>query len=398
MGRRTRDTGSITARGKGRWLLRAWYLDFDGKRKSRNMTILGNKKVAESAMRELLDGVGRLSPGRRSRGVSKATVEEHIEKWLTSYCVTEIKPRTARTYRDVLYRYLIKAYSRLKIRDLTAEHVQDLYDDMIKNRDLSAQTVHQLHQALSSCLNSTKKTAGLSFVATDDARPPSITHTPPSSRQMVPGTDRRQERTTWSPEEVEQFYTVAGGHRFEQLYVLAIHTGMRVGELCGLKWTDVDLERGYLTVSRNLQRVTGMGLVEGSPKNGKRRTIDLNEGAVRALKTERELQSLRKNMAEEAWINEGGVFSTDTGSGVDNQFVSKTFSKLVKPTTLTDIDLHELRHTFTSLAALTGSNIEAVSKVQEHSSIQITTDTYQHLFRSQTQSVVGKVGELVPRA
>ena len=78
MGRRTRDTGSITARGKGRWLLRAWYLDFDGKRKSRNMTILGNKKVAESAMRELLDEVGRLSPGRRSRGVSKATVEEHI--------------------------------------------------------------------------------------------------------------------------------------------------------------------------------------------------------------------------------------------------------------------------------------------------------------------------------
>ena len=124
--------------------------------------------------------------------------------------------------------------------------------------------------------------------------------------------------------------------------------------------------------------------------------MDLNEHAIGALETEQEIQGLRKKVAEEAWVNEGWVSSTDAGSGVDNQFVSKTFSKLVKSTTLTDIDLHELRHTFTSLAALTGSSIEAVSKVLGHSSIQITIDTYQHLFRSQTQSVVSNIWKLVP--
>ena len=82
------------------------------------MTILGNKKAAEAAMRELLDEVGRLSNRRRGRDVTNATVEEYIEKWLNSYCATEIKPRTSRTYRDVLYRYLTKAYGGLKIRDL----------------------------------------------------------------------------------------------------------------------------------------------------------------------------------------------------------------------------------------------------------------------------------------
>jgi integrase len=95
---------------------------------------------------------------------------------------------------------------------------------------------------------------------------------------------------------------------------------------------------------------------------------------------------------EEAWINDGWVFSTDTGSGIDSQFISNFFDKLVQSTTLPDIDLHELRHTFTSLAALAGCSIEAVSKILGHSSIQITIDTYEHLFRSQTQSFVGKVG------
>jgi integrase len=361
------------------------------------MTIIGSKKEAEAAMRGLLDEVSRLSHSRRRGGVSKATVEGHIEGWLNSYCVTEVKPRTAQTYREILYRHLIKAYGRLKIRDLTAEHIQDLYDDMIKNRDLSAQSVHQLHQALSSCLNSTKKYAGLSFVATDDARPPSIKHTPPSSRHLVPGSDRRREKIAWSPDEVVQFYSLAKGHRYEQLYVLAIHTGMRAGELCGLKWADVDLERRYLTVSRSLQRIKGMGLVEGSPKNGNPRTIDLNELAVWALETEREVQGLRKTMAEEAWIDERWVFSTDTGSGIDRAVASKSFRKLVNPAPFPKIALHELRHTFVSLAALGGVSIEAVSKILGHASIQITIDTYQHLFRSQTQAVVGKIAELAPR-
>ena len=395
--RRPPGAGSITQRSKDRYRIRVDYYKPDGTRGTLHKSLKCSKKEAEAKKRELEDEAQeRSSPNYR--GTSDATVQEFIEKWLTTYCATEIKPRTARTYREALYRYLVPHCGKLKIKDMTGAHIQNLYDDMVTKRDLSAQTVHQLHQALSSCLNSSKKLGGLSFIATDDARPPSITHTRASSRQIDSGTGERRERTSWFPEEVSRFYEAASGHRFENLYILAIHTGMRVGEICGLKWTDIDLVSGQLTVSRSLQRITTMGLVPGTPKNGKPRVISLNEVAISALKTEREIQTLRRTMAEAAWADEGWVFSTDTGFGIDSHAVSKHFRKLVRSTTLTDITFHELRHTFASLAALSGSPIENVSRVLGHATIQITLDLYQHLFPSQTQDVVNNIGRLIPRA
>ena len=129
-------------------------------------------------------------------------------------------------------------------------------------------------------------------------------------------------------------------------------------------------------------------LVPGIPKNGKQRVIYLNEESITALKTEREIQDLHRTMAEAAWIDDGWVFSSDTGVGTDSQIVSKRFRKLVRSTTLPGIALYELRHTFASIGALSGSRIEDVQEVLGHSSIQITIDLYQHLFPSQTQNVV----------
>ena len=146
-----------------------------------------------------------------------------------------------------------------------------------------------------------------------------------------PRSSRNQEEAkALSPIQVQALLAAAGGERNEALYVVAVHTGLRQGELLGLKWDGVDLEGGKLSVRRSL-KVTDQGLVFGPTKNkASRRSVPLNKSAVAALKAHRLRQNEERLRLGELWEDHGLVFPNRVGKPINNNLYNREFKALLK--------------------------------------------------------------------
>ncbi len=174
---------------------------------------------------------------------------------------------------------------------------------------------------------------------------------------------------------------------FEALYVLSLTTGLRMGESLGLRWSDVDLDAGTLGVSRQVQRMReGGGLVFSEPKNASRRTLELPQRAVEALRSHRKKQAEEKLRTTD-YGDAGLVFATGKGTPIDAQnIINRYFRPLLKRTQLPDIRWHDLRHTYATLLLARGTHPTYVQKSLGHASVQLTLDTYSHWMPSMGRS------------
>jgi integrase len=168
--------------------------------------------------------------------------------------------------------------------------------------------------------------------------------------------------------------------RFEALYVLAVTTGLRQGELLGLKWEDVDLEDGVVRVRRTLARHRGR-LVLGEPKTKRsRRTVQLTEAAVKALKEHLARQREQVEKLDDKYEDQGLVFATQKGTLVNPTNLRKrSFEPLLEKAGLPSIRFHDLRHTCATLLLSSNVNPKIVSEMLGHATIAITLDTYSHV-------------------
>ncbi len=213
---------------------------------------------------------------------------------------------------------------------------------------------------------------------------------PRSSRQ-------REEAKALSPAQVRALLRAASGQRNEALYVVAVHTGLRQGELLGLKWADVDLDGKFpkLSVRRSLN-VTEEGLGFGSPKNRvSRRSVPLNKTVVAALRAHRARQSAQR-LASPAWRDPDLVFPNHIGGPMDhNNLYHREYKTLLKRAGLEaeGFTFHALRHTFATALFARGEHPKVVQSLLGHSSITQTMDTYSHLMEGMGGEAVGGFDE-----
>ena len=191
---------------------------------------------------------------------------------------------------------------------------------------------------------------------------------------------RPEEVTPLDAEQARRFLHGAHGDKFEALYVLSLTTGLRMGEALGLRWSDVDLDAGTLRVTRQLQRMReGGGLVFGEPKNASRRTVDLPQRAVEALRSHRKRQMEEQLRVGSSWQDNGLVFATGKGTPLDAQnIINRHFKPLLRHAGLPDIRWHDLRHTCATLLLSRGTHPTYVQKLLGHASVQLTLDRYSH--------------------
>jgi integrase len=155
---------------------------------------------------------------------------------------------------------------------------------------------------------------------------------------------------------------------------------MRAGELLGLKWGDIDLEFGRLTVQRALQQQNEAGLVFVTPKSAKsRRMIELSKVAVDALRAHRDRQAFQRRKAGDTWQEQDLVFAGATGGPIDPSWSRQTFYTALEKAGIPRVRFHDLRHTAATLALLQGVHPKVVSEMLGHSTIGLTLDTYSHL-------------------
>jgi integrase len=178
---------------------------------------------------------------------------------------------------------------------------------------------------------------------------------------------------------------------------VALGLGLRRGELLGLRWDDVELDAKppRVTITGQLVRGKGIGLVRHSPKTGRQREIFLPPFVAKALVAQRRRQAAERLAAGSAWTDSGLVFTTPSGTPVDPRNFNRLLAKAAKRADLGHVHPHELRHSAASLALAEGVPIEVVSELLGHSSIRVTKDVYGHLLPGQKAAVAGALERIL---
>jgi integrase len=260
---------------------------------------------------------------------------------------------------------------RVKLRNLNAIHLQGLYRDRLDS-GLAASTVQKMHHALHKALAQAVKWDLIPRNPADAVKAP---------------TSEPKEMRPLSAQEARRLLDVARGDRLEALYILAIHTGMRRGELLALRWGDISLgasetEPGVIRVHRTLTRTEdGTGIDLGDPKTKKSgRTVRLTPGARDALKRHRTRQAEERLRAGSAYRDGALVFATKCGTLINpSNLRNRSFAPLLKKASLPKITFHDLRHTTASLLFSKHVHPKFAQELLGHASVAFTLDTYSHM-------------------
>jgi integrase len=297
-----------------------------------------------------------------------------VGEWLDSWLSDCLKPlvdagkmahSTYVRYRGIVDKHLKPALGHRKLKDVTRAEVRKLY--AVKGETLSPRSVDYIHVTLQTAL---------SRAVRDDLIPRNVAEgeRPRSSRERQSDSVK-----ALSPVQVRALLDAAWGTRNEALYVVALHTGLRQGELLGLKWSDVGA--GNVSVRRSL-KVTDRGLDFGPTKNkASRRSVPLNRTAAGALKAHRARQN-EERIAARTWRDTDLVFPNRVGKPADhNNLYYREYKPLLKRAGLDreGFTFHALRHTFATALFARGEHPKRVQSLLGHSSITQTMDTYSHL-------------------
>jgi len=254
-------------------------------------------------------------------------------------------------------------------------------DEGALGRPASAATLHRIHATLRAALNGAVR-AGL--ISANPGRYPELPKAArPRPQVWTPALTGRWQLEGWRPAvgvwtaaQTAQFLAQVRGHRLYALFHLVALRGLRRGEAAGLRWSDLDLDAGTLTVAGQLQQLGGR-LIAGPPKSDAgRRVIALDKTTITALREHRTRQQAERAAAGTRWAETGYAFTTVTGTPFRPDRMTRQFAKLVAASGLPPVTLHGLRHGAATLALAAGADLKIVQDQLGHSTITLTADTY----------------------
>ncbi|MBU0511343.1 MAG: site-specific integrase, partial [Chloroflexi bacterium] len=276
--------------------------------------------------------------------------------------------------------YIFPALGEIKLRDLRLDTVEAHYQTLSR-KGLSPRSVRFVHSILHKSLNDAIRRGYVGFNATQGA--------------ILPRSDQK-EMEIFNEDEVMRFLITVRDNRRAALYHLAVKTGMRQGELLGLKWSDLDWKRGTIRVQRQVQRIQGQGMVFRPPKTkAGRRTIQLGEQTLNTLRDHLIKQQLEKDVAGERWKDHNLIFPSTIGTPMGANNLWRDFKKQLAKADLRIIRFHDLRHTAASLMLNHGVPVLVVSKILGHSKTSTTLDIYGHLIPIMQEEAARIMDEII---
>ncbi|MDQ4000206.1 MAG: site-specific integrase [Actinomycetota bacterium] len=320
-------------------------------------------KTRDEAHGKLIDALSNRNQGLIF-DADNMNIGQYLGRWLADSVRDTVRSTTFERYEQMVRLHIRPVLGKTKLKSLTPAHVRGLYRERL-DAGLSRRTVQYVHVTLHKALKQAVMDGLIPRNATEAVRPPQV---------------RREEMRPLAPEQVKVLLEAARGERLEALYVLAVTTGLRQGELLGLKWEDVDLEDGTLRVRRTLVTAKGGPQLTTPKTKGSRRTVRLTQSTVNALRRHLEQQLGEIDRAGSLWRENGLIFCSETGDPLDRRNVTAhRFKPLLKRAGLPQIRFHDLRHTCATLLLGRNVNPKIVSEMLGHASIAITLDTYSHV-------------------
>lgn len=359
--KRSRGTGSIRQRRRGVWQLR-WETWNGVERLYHSETVRGTKTEAEAVLRE------RLAERERARAAGalstdpKQTVAQWLRRWLDEYAVHNVRPLTLQTYRRIVERELIPGLGEIRLAQLGIAEVQH-YVNMRRGKHSPRWLQHQ-RSVLRAALSEAERQG---LVARNVARLVKVTN------------PRREEVRPLSVEEARQFIAHIRGHRFEALLLVTMTLGLRQSEVLGLRWEDVDLEQGVLSVRRSLQRYGGAYHLDEVKTVRSRRTLTLPDRLIEVLLAHRDRQAFEARSKKWQGDEWGLVFCREDGYPLSGSVVTHTFQELLAEAGVPKVRFHDLRHGAATYLVAAGVPMRVVMAQLGHSQMAITSDLYAHV-------------------
>ncbi len=374
--RRTKGSGTVWQADSGNWVARA---TIAGRRRS---ATCGTKREAEAALRKMLVDADRGLLVRED----KLTVGEYLEVWSRDIAPVRLRVETLKSYQLIIRVHLLPVLANIKLSQLNRAHLRSLYASL-GSKGLKPSTVHRVHAVLSSALGDALKDE---LIVRDVCRGMDLPSAPKPEMQCLDAS------------QCKALIAASKGTFYEALWTLLLYGGMRIGELLALRWSDLDLNRGTIRITRNLTRSKSFG----EPKTSRgRRTITLPSPALDALRVHKARQA-EQRLAAVDWTDLDLMFCTGVeghsktsttapGSPLTQRCVQDSFKRLLVRAGLPRVRLHDLRHSAISLMLSSGVPITTASQRAGHSRVSTTLDIYAHSMPSADREAANALAALL---
>ena len=372
--RRANGEGNLRKRKDGRWEGRYTAGRDPETGKAIYKNVLGKTQAEAKAK---LKAAIEEAKGLDAAKVGRYTVGQWMEVWFEHYAKVKVRPSSHQTYRGTS----TTTSSQISLEKLTSLELQKFYKKLLEkgrvdrleskhqSKGLSAKTVRNIHQIISSAMKLAQEQKLISTNPADGCALPRLEH---------------REMQTLPVEQLQSFLREARDSGVFELYYLELATGLRRGELLGLKWEDIDLERGDLRVRRQIARLNGEVVEAPLKTKNAYRTLPLAEDTIGVLEAQ------RKKTGSSQW-----VFPSTTGGPISPDSVLHMLHRVLKRAGLPRVRFHDLRHTFATLALQNGVDVKTVSGMLGHFSAGFTLDTYAHVTTASQRQAAKTMGGIL---
>ena len=351
--------GSVFER-KGGNRKKPWVAQVTLESGEKKQTYHATQKEAIVALRNMQH---ELEQGRLATGAQQK-LKGYLEEWFEEVYRPTIRLSTYLRYRGILNNHIVPALGHIAVQKLTTRKIQAFYADKEKE-GLSASSIHAMHKVLRRALANAMKWRLVSYNACDGVSLPKVV---------------RPKIHPLTPEQARRLLEVVKGHPLEALILVALTTGVRHGELAGLQWGDIDLDKGSLHIQRIVSRLGRYKYVEREPKTeSSRRMLMLPRFVLDILKVHRTRQLEARLKAGEKWQDHGLVFCNRRGGFLYPDVLLGQFHRVLAQAGLPRMRLHDLRHSAATILLSMGVPAKVIQEILGHSTIGMTMNIYSHV-------------------
>ena len=365
--------GSIYKDSKGRWCsVLTIGRNEEGKLKRKYFYGKTKKEVSDKLIDYKYKNMNDMLPIDES-----INIEQYFRYWLFEYKINEVKSSTVTRYEGI-YRNYIKdsQIARIKLKDLRTQQLQTYYNRLIDDNNITSSTILTINKVLKSCFAQAIKEGYLLKNY--------------CTLVSLPKKSKKEDIVYLTIDEQKRFIQTCNGHRLECLFLFALGTGLRLGEILALTWNDINFEDKTVSVNKSIRQET----IFNNKTETSIRTVPIPSNIIQKLKQFKITQNKERLSNGELYMPSDLVFTTQIGTPINTSNLRKSYSRLLKKANITNIKFHALRHTYATRLFEEGVQVKTVQSLLGHSDINTTMNIYTHVTNDVKNDAVEKLNQI----